>query len=181
MNLRILKKLSKRAAPLLIEIDGDDRAHWVTSDGDGEIEIGGMDRKHMDRIRTYYQEPTSMFTVIVPARRDIGGRSHIALYGPHTPLPGTPMLSWSGGYFDDDGVTLSAWETLERRADDAVIDFVEDGKDDEGFPIHRRVVLRHLRNPSDILRQARAMAITAKAGRVKRSRMPVRELIGAAG
>lgn len=174
MNLRILKKLSKRAMPLLSEL-GLARNHWLPEDGEGEIRhLMGFDRKHMERHRC--SNPDLIYgggeKLIRLARRPISGRAFIAMIEPSEPWAGTPSITWSSSYesYECDGET--AWEHLEIHVRDAVTDYEVTGDAEAGDTDYRIVVRERLRHPSDVLRKARELVVMERARNAKAAAMP---------
>lgn len=146
MNLRILKKLSKRAAPLLHAL-GDDRSQFLAGDSDSYTDLIGFDRKHWKRSRT------SRFT---GWKGDIEYRTrrgdavvHLSESYIH-PWPGTPMVGALEGYMEPEWEECTAWDSLRRLVRDHyqdVVDIELDGAADFDF-----INLRRLRTPADFLR-----------------------------
>lgn len=167
MNLRILKKLSKRAAPLVATLCADHRlTHFVVEGRDGDTNVIGHDRKHWNRHRAANNEPRGRGEVFVLART-AGAHPFICLYQPSTPWDGTPGVGWTSGYYEREWEERTAWEYLLEQVENHTVDWVQDGEEDEWGPTMRPVATLRLRNPSVILRKAGELREThAKASKV---------------
>lgn len=149
MNLRTLKKLSKRAAPLL-PLLGDMRKQFRAA-RDGNY-IGGsviMDRKHWERGRSVHGECVRQFEIKWPAR-DGGG--WIWMIPPDHPRKGTIMVGETSGYYEPEWDEECAWSALENLVR---CHFTDWHPDHEGTP----KLLRPLGTAREILRAARDMAV----------------------
>lgn len=137
MNLRILKKLSKRAVPLLQAWDNTGLwEHYLSERGDGNCDVSKVDRKHWSRI----------------------GRSVL----PSLKLmEGTPVVGWTGGYETPEWEERTAWGLLMDQVDNENISWVKVGETEFGDDL-RPVKIRRLRNPAQILHFARGL--TQKTG-----------------
>ncbi|MBO9589578.1 hypothetical protein [Devosia sp.] len=115
MNLRILKKLSKRAAPLLVTL-GDHREHFRAAHartGDNYHGLIGFPRKNWERSPchpTYQPTGTGRDRIRVTTRR---GRAMV-LAEPCHPLKGTAMVGAVSGYYEPEWDEETAWEALTR-------------------------------------------------------------------
>lgn len=153
MNLRILKKLSKRAAPLLGAL-GDGRKQYPAERWEGYTSSVGHDRKHWDRNRARY--PMDLAGRIY--RKPRTGDGMIVLSEQHlNPWPGTVMMGWTVGYYEPEWEEDDAWTLLEQGVREHWTDYRElppetvDGMEFSDFEI---VCLRRFRNPSQILKAA---------------------------
>lgn len=104
VNLRILKKLSKRAAPLLAAM-GDKREQFPARRWENYGCPTGMERKHWERTRSVHDEVWGG-TIKTPAA---DGRGWIALSPPDHPLKGTIMVGSVEGYYEPEWSETSAW------------------------------------------------------------------------
>ncbi|MBN3776155.1 hypothetical protein G3O06_01060 [Burkholderia sp. Ac-20345] len=154
MNLRILKKLSKRAAPLL-PLLGDEREQFRADDSCKSFtNVGGHDFKHWDRMSVPH------------GRRDRGsfkyqpkhGRNWIVMSEPWQPWKGTVMLGESVGYYEPEWEEHTAWEALQCAVIEHYTDWNEDGP----------IALRTFDTPSDYFRAAHE--IIAAAARAQQQR-----------
>jgi hypothetical protein len=108
VNLRILKKLSKRAAPLL-PILGDCREQFLARKHESYTSVGGHDRKHWDRMG-------SVHNIKFPGSikyRPKHGKTWVAMREPAHPLKGTPMVGEISGYYEPEWSEQTAWEALQ--------------------------------------------------------------------
>jgi|GEM_PF-4533479 len=162
MNLRILKKLSKRAAPLLHAL-GDDRSQFLAGDGDSYTDLIGFDRKHWRRSRS------SQFT---GWKGDIEHRTRRGDAVVHLseryiyPWPGTPMVGALEGYMEPEWEECTAWDSLRRLVRDhylEVVDIELDGEPDFDF-----ISLRRLHSPADFLRAVPDMLADLEKDRAER-------------
>lgn len=106
MNLRILKKLSKRAAPMLRAV-GDCREQFAAKKGANFQNLTGHERKHWHRMR---------------------GRTSIRLYEPFHPLKGTAMAGCTSGYDTSEWEEESTWEALRNAVTYCSGQWGEDGQ-----------------------------------------------------
>jgi len=116
MNLRILKKLSKRAATYLPML-GDTREQFPSERGDNYHGWLITDRKHWDRsrVRSDY-EPRNEYRcrqaaeIMRPAR---SGRP-ILISPPTHPRKGTAMVGATTGYYEPEWDEECAWRALDN-------------------------------------------------------------------
>lgn len=153
MNLRILKKLSKRAAPLLTAL-GDGREQFPAERWEDYTSSAGHDRKHWERRRARFPLDRRGDIHLKPRT----GEGSIVLTQCHmNPWPGTVMIGWSSGYYEPEWEEDDAWTLLEQDVREHWTDYRElppetiDGMD---FPDFEIVCLRRFRNPSQILKAA---------------------------
>lgn len=146
MNLRILKKLSKRAAPLLVAL-GDTRQQFKAEKWDNYIGTAIWARKHWERSRTVWKD--------IPERKrdeEICYRSRaghvIVMRIPSHPLKGTPMIGATSGYYEPEWDEETAWCALRGLV---CAHFTQ--WDAEGGP----KPTRRLVTPSDVFEAARDM------------------------
>lgn len=158
MNLRILKKLSKRAAPLLHAL-GDDRSPFLAGDSDSYTDLIGFDRKHWKRSRA--SRFTGWTGDIEHRTRRGDAVVHLSESYIH-PWAGTPMVSANEGYWGE----CTAWDSLRRLVRDHyqdVVDIELDGAPDFDF-----ISLRRLRTPADYLRAVPDMLADLEKDRAER-------------
>lgn len=147
MNLRILKKLSKRAAPLLPKL-GDRREQFRAS---GDNYIGGTmitARKHWERGRSVHADCIRQYEIKHPAR---DGRGWIYMAPPDHPRKGTIMVGAVSGYYEPEWDEETAWTALDELVR---CHFTDWHPDHEGTPR----LLRPLNTAREILRAALDMA-----------------------
>jgi len=150
MNLRILKKLSKRAAPLLIAL-GDRRKQFPNDRWEGHTSSTGHERKHWERGNSRSRIDFHGY-VYWQARNGLGNPY---MHQPDHPMKGTIMLGWSVGYETPEWEEDDAWSQLEQAVREHFTDYRELPAvtvDDMEFQDFDIVALRHFRNPSQILR-----------------------------
>lgn len=120
MNLRILKKLSKVAAPILVQL-GDTREQFNAGKCEAFIVTTGHDRKHWERHRARYP---------LDLRGDIkfrpkNGSDWIVMREPSYALKGTVMVGWMSGYYEPEWEERSAWCALVEWLLDYYFEFDE--------------------------------------------------------
>jgi len=101
MNLRILKKLSKRAAPYLPLI-GDMREQFRSGPGRNYHGYLIRERKHAERVSSCHDEPISSDMLLITRPRSRAGTRHpyVKLYPPSHPRKGTIMVGATSGYYE---------------------------------------------------------------------------------
>lgn len=132
MNPRILKKLTRKAEPIIISlglIKGLERVVAGPVDGDIENTVR-VDRKYRWRYR--------------------GGK--ISAY--FTQLPGTVGYGGMSGYYEPEWWDMCAWSMLKEFVFDSFSDW--DKPDESGWP-ENKCPRKLKRNPAAILRYARQM------------------------
>lgn len=164
MNLRILKKLSKKAAPLIAALQdkrGRGFQHFVGDRGDpGYAATCGHDLKHWDRSPAVHADLLWETSIVVQPRSRAGTRyPFIHLREPGLVWPGTPMVGWMSGYEEPEWEEQDAWAYLREIVYAATTDFRFVDDDMEA------VQLEKIRNPADVLSKARSMA-AQQGGRV---------------
>jgi hypothetical protein len=105
MNLRILKKLSKRAAPLL-PLLGDTREQYPAKKEDSFVSVSIYDWKHWERMRAKFPFERDM------KRRPKDGHDWIVMRSPSFAWPGTAMVGSMCGYEEPEWEEETAWESL---------------------------------------------------------------------
>lgn len=147
MNLRTLKKLSKRAAPILPAL-GDKREQFRAR---RDNFIGGtliMARKHWERGRSVHDECIRQYEIKRPAPK---GHGWLWMAPPHHPRKGTVMVGAMSGYYEPEWDEECAWSALENIVR---CHFTDWHPGHEGTP----KLLRPLGTAREILRAARDMA-----------------------
>ena len=151
MNLRTLKKLSKRAAPLLDQLGINLEQFRAPRDDSYHTEFIG-DRKHWERIQCH---PTykgrndwslKRGAEIVFTTR-IGRR--IAMSPPSRARKGTIMVGGMSGYYQPEWSEEAAWTALAQHVREHFTDWCPND-DEDASPI----ITRRLNTPSEILRAA---------------------------
>jgi hypothetical protein len=148
MNLRILKKLSKRAAPLL-PLLGDCRDQFPAVRGENHTGQWGHDRKHWERTWSKHATKCRFFPIVLYPKH---GKGLVVMREPSTPWKGTLMVGEVPGYYEPEWSEETAWEALERLVWEHFTEWNEDGP----------TFLRTFRYPSDIFRAAHEI-IAARA------------------
>ncbi|CAN7334668.1 hypothetical protein LJR143_001703 [Pseudoxanthomonas sp. LjRoot143] len=163
MNLRILKKLSKRAAPLLLQLEKcpymGTLDHYPASRGEGCVQSSGFDRKHWDRCESAHRDLFRQTDILTEPSRRAGLRyPYVKLSEPDTCWDGTPLVGWSSGYETPEWDERTAWEYLEDLVFgdgmDVVLNPAGNGAD---VPDHDYIQTLRLPNPAAVLRHARVM------------------------
>lgn len=108
MNLRILKKLSKRAAPMLHDL-GDHREQFPADRYDSYTGLLIKCRKHYERIRSPHASIIHEAEIKRPAA---DGNGFVGIYPPHHPREGTIMVGSMVGYYEPEWDEETAWEAL---------------------------------------------------------------------
>lgn len=164
MNLRILKKLSKRASPILKMLEGKhfgvlDHYPADTRDGFGYLSTGGFDRKHWDRDESVHRELWRSRDILLEPRSRAGtDRPYIKMTEPSMCWDGTPMVGWSSGYETPEWEERTAWEYLADLVRGHTMDAVYDSAaEDPDHDIQWVQTVRHP-NPAAIMRYARGLA-----------------------
>lgn len=144
MNLRILKKLSKRAEPLLRQICR--RPQLFRAERDGNFTSTRIRaRKHQDRTRLS-REPINLRDGST-AHRTRDGSAWILMCEPYQPRKGTVMIGAMSGGEEPEWDECTAWDELR----DIVWTHYTDWSGETP------TVTRRLRIPSDVLRAAENM------------------------
>ncbi len=151
MNLRILKKLSKRAAPLLVALGNKDQ-QFPADRWDGHTSSTGHERKHWKRGNSRSRIDFHGY-VYWQARNGLG---HSYMRQPNRPWKGTIMLGWTVGHEtpeweEDDAGTLLVREVEGHFTEMIEVEADEDDPDWFG-PDHMPRLTRSFPNPSAILR-----------------------------
>ncbi|WP_241295748.1 hypothetical protein [Burkholderia stabilis] len=147
MNLRILKKLSKRAAPLL-PLLGDDREQFRADDSCKSFTgVGGHDFKHWDRMSVPHGKRERGSRKYQPKH----GRHWIVISEPWQPWKGTVMVGESVGYYEPEWEEHTAWEALQHAVLGHFTDWNEDGP----------IALRKFDTPGDYFRAAHEIIAAA--------------------
>ncbi|WP_438852624.1 hypothetical protein [Brevundimonas nasdae] len=146
MNLRTLKKLSKRAAPLLTLL-GDDRRQFPAERGENYTGLVITARKHWERRRSVHPDLWGEHEIKTPAK---DGDGWICISPPGHPRKGTIMVGALEGYYEPEWDEKTAWEALR---DIVFIEFTDWGEDECSLT-------RRLDTPSDILRAAESLVAT---------------------
>jgi hypothetical protein len=152
MNLRILKKLSKRAAPLLTAL-GCEMEQFKAEADDNYHGILIRARKHWERhsVHAGFEGFSSRGDVLFKTRK---GRT-MMMHPPSHPLKGTIMVGGMSGYYEPEWDEECAWAALCEQVYWHFTDYDEE-KDD-------LKPTRRLRVPSEILQGARDMIADKQA------------------
>lgn len=108
MNLRILKKLSKRAAPYL-PLLGDDRRQFPAEKHDNYTGLMITARKHFERGRSVHAELYGEGMIKTPAK---DARGWVYAKPPVHPRKGTIMVGALEGYYEPEWDEETAYEAL---------------------------------------------------------------------
>ncbi|APQ14721.1 hypothetical protein BJP27_24435 (plasmid) [Pseudomonas oryzihabitans] len=118
MNLRILKKLSKRAAPHLAAL-GDARKQFRAEPGDNYTHTIGFERKHWDR--STIPDFTGWKDDIEYRTRKGDAVVHLSEKYIH-PWAGTVMVGAMEGYYEPEWHECTAWDSLKDLVRDHYMD-----------------------------------------------------------
>lgn len=108
MNLRTLKKLSKRAAPYLPQL-GDDRQQFAAERYDNYTGLVITARKHFERGRSVHDELYGEGMIKTLAR---DGQGWVYAKPPSHPRKGTIMVGALSGYYEPEWDEETAYEAL---------------------------------------------------------------------
>lgn len=143
-NLRILKKLSKRAAPLL-PLLGDNREQFLSEAGDNYHGMLIRARKHWERCPSVHTDCIREGEFVTAPKRRAGSRyPYIKVYPPSHPWPRTAMVGAISGYYEPEWDEESAWAALSTYVHYHFSDWDEDGSTPR----------RRIRTPRDVFRAA---------------------------
>lgn len=147
MNLRILKKLSRRAAPVLAAL-GDRREQFSALKGENYHNLVGFPLKNWERSPchpSYEPAPWDEHRFRITTR---AGRAVVVAEPPH-PLAGTIMVGSVSGYYEPEWSEETAWGALAERVRWHFTEYNKVTGDLEPT--------RLLRTPSEVLEAASAM------------------------
>ena len=145
MNLRTLKRLSKRAAPLL-PLLGNDRKQFPAVKGDNYVKSNVLARKHWERSRCHpsYEGHGADPYIIYTTRA--GHR--MVMRPPYHPRKGTIMVGSMEGYYEPEWDEETAWDALAAMVHCHYTDWDNFGT---STPVIR---LRKLDTPAQVIRAA---------------------------
>lgn len=147
MNLRILKKLSKRAAPYL-PLLGDDRQQFRAEADDNYHGLVIKARKHWERCPSCHTDTFSEGEIVLAPRCRAGTRyPYVKVSMPSHPWPGTIMVGAVSGYYEPEWSEETAWGALDAMVRDHFCDWDETGP----------TPTRRFRHPGDVFRAADEM------------------------
>lgn len=133
MNLRILKKLSKRAAPYLARI-GDNREQFSAIKGDNYHDMIIRDMTRLERTASCHTDIIGREThvaTITPKARAGTEYPYVKLSFPCHPLKGTVMVGSVQGYYEPEWDEETAWTALRSWVVGNFFDY--DAKNDTAF------------------------------------------------
>ncbi len=149
MNLRILKKLSQRAASYL-PLLGDKREQFAATEGENYHGLVIHARKHWERCESVHADTFSRDEIVLAPRCRAGTRlPFIKLRPPHHPWPGTIMVGSIEGYYEPEWSEETAWGALDGLVRDHFFDYQAER------------LTRRLHGPSDIFKAADEMIAAA--------------------
>jgi hypothetical protein len=148
VNLRILKKLSKRAAPLL-PLLGDRREQFLSEAGDNYHGLVISARKHWERCRSVHTDCIREGEFVTAPRARASSRlPYVKVYPPSHPWARTVMVGETSGYYEPEWEEETAWGALDSIVRDHFCDWDENGP----------TPTRRFRNPGDVFRAATEIA-----------------------
>lgn len=109
MNLRILKKLSKKAVPLLAHFGFGPRDLFLAKKGESYTDLIIKDRACWDHGRSTHPNCLSEHEQKKPAA---DGKGWAYMRPPRHPLKGTPMVGGEVGYYEPEWEERTALEEL---------------------------------------------------------------------
>jgi hypothetical protein len=157
MNLRILKKLSKRAAPLVIEL-GDRREQFRAEKSENYTDITGHDLKHWERARSVHPVVLGGTMKYAPKH----GNGWISMREPVSPIKGTVMVGWTDCCDTPEWYEKTAWEALVENVANYFTCWSQNGP--------RR--LRNLDTPKQVFKAAREILSRDKSQNSKPGNPP---------
>ncbi|WEA24044.1 hypothetical protein [Rhizobium binxianense] len=156
MNLRVLKKLSKRAAGYLSKM-GDTRQQFPSERGDNYHGWLVTDRKHWDRRRTHLKfEPRNEYRDRRGAEilhRTRSGKP-LLISPPTHPRKGTVMVGCTSGYYEPEWDEECAWRALDNLVRGHFTDWEK--MEEESLPFGG-ALMRDLSTPSLMFKAADEM------------------------
>lgn len=161
MNLRVLKKLSKRAAPYL-PLLGDARKQFVAEPFENYHGLVISAKKHWERSEAVHGDVFRAYEgayAIAPMCR-VGTRlPFIHIKPPSHPWAGTIMVGAMEGYYEPEWDEETAWGALCKMVFAEFTDWDAYVRED----VSGRILTRRLRTPADILRAADDMINARRA------------------
>lgn len=129
-NLRIIKKLSKRAAPLL-PLLGDKRKQFRAEKDENYQGLVVKDRKHWERCPSRHADALQQGTIVTAPRGRIGSTyPYVHVTAPSHPLKGTLMVGSMSGYEEPEWEEECAYGALLKFLQYQFFDY--DPETDEG-------------------------------------------------
>ena len=138
MNLRILKKLSKRAAPYLSAL-GDDRQQFPAEADDNYHGTIINARKHAERWPSCHDEMNDRVMLITQPRCRAGSpHPYIKLMEAYHPRKGTIMVGAMSGYYEPEWDEECAFVAFRKLVFDHFTDWKLMLDDDYAGPVMKR-------------------------------------------
>ncbi|WP_408585962.1 hypothetical protein [Novosphingobium sp.] len=114
MNLRILKKLSKRAA-VYLPLLGDHREQFRSERDDNYHGMHIRARKHFERCPSIHTDTYGNDEIVIAPRSRAGHRwPYIKVRPPVHPRRGTIMVGATTGYYEPEWDEECAWSALDK-------------------------------------------------------------------
>lgn len=149
MNLRILKKLSKRVAPVVQEISKHQGyTCFVADTNDNFTNTRGHDRKHWERMFSKNGDYLCSGDIKTKTKN---GSGYIWLSQQYIhPWKNTEMIGWTYGYYEPEWEEETAWDFFKNHVWSGFNDYesILDSEDELGLPNFQWVSRRKLNNPS---------------------------------
>ena len=148
MNLRTLKKLSKRAAPYLERI-GDTRNMFKAEKDHNYHGLLIRDMNRLERIPSRHMEVISVEThvaTIAPKSRAGSAYPFVKLLLPSHPLKGPQMVGCMSGYYEPEWDEETAWSALSNWVYNHFMDYDPATED--------VIATRRFRSPAEIFAAA---------------------------
>jgi len=128
MNLRILKKLCKRVAPVLPSVGIDTEQFLAEGGGNYHGFHGAWERKALLRQSARY--PFEKDRKFMPRH----GKCWVILEYPYCPLKGTPMVGSMQGYYEPEWEEACTWAAFTDLVWSAFTDWESGPRDEHGIP-----------------------------------------------
>lgn len=146
MNLRILKKLSKRVKPLIYG-KSSGLEFFLADSHDNYTNTHGHDRKHWERMQSGNSECFFKKDIKIKTKNGFILMSEQYIH----PWKNTEMVGWMSGYEEPEWEEETAWDRFCSNIWYKFNDYVEvDGcNDQDGYPKFEWKSKRKLNNPSD--------------------------------
>ncbi|MDO3665317.1 hypothetical protein [Acinetobacter higginsii] len=152
MNLRILKKLSKRVAPLVAELIKDPEALFKAEKNYNYTNTGRHDRKHLERNHSKHGDLLSHRDIKTKVRN---GEGFVLLSQRYIhPWKNTEMVGWTSGYYEPEWEEETTWDYFSVHVFNGIgcYEAIPGTEDEDGYPNFDWILSRKLNNPSDYLK-----------------------------
>lgn len=148
MNLRILKKLSKRALKYLEQFQNGQELFFAQK-GESYHGIIIKDHSRLERIPSCHNDVISHDTyvgTIEPKCRKGNKWPYVKLYAPSHPIKNTPMLGGMSGYYEPEWDEWTVWEAFTHWVYDHFLEY--------DLKTNNLVITREFRHPKEFFQAA---------------------------